>query len=492
MSASVLMVQGVASSVGKSVLTAALCRLYARRGFSVAPFKAQNMSNNAAVTDGGEIGRAQALQAHAAGIEPTVDMNPILLKPEHGQRSQVVVLGKATERLSGRDYFTSRERLWPIVTESLDRLRAQHDIVFVEGAGSPVEVNLRQWDIVNMRVAQHADSPVLLVADIDRGGALAALVGTMTLLEPAEQALVRGFLINRFRGDETLFAPACDFLRERTGVPVLGIIPDIEALRLPAEDSASLEASDSAGCEADVAAIRLPHVSNFDDLDPLARIGARVRWVADPRDLGAPSMIVIPGSKSTRADLEFLWSSGLAAAIRAAASRGAIVLGICGGYQMLGTELVDPHGLEGAPGSTPGLGLIEARTTFEPDKVTRHSVGKVIASVGPFASIAGTVVRGYEIHDGVTQHTGSALLEIGSGAEARSDGTVSASGRVIGTYLHGLLDNVEVLRAVSDVLRIHASPNTHSSIIDMELDRLANTFQTSVDMAKIDALLGVG
>jgi len=484
------MVQGVASSVGKSVLTAALCRIYARRGFSVAPFKAQNMSNNAAVTPEGEIGRAQALQAMAAGIEPTVDMNPILLKPEHGHRSQVVVRGKALERLSGRDYFTRREKLWPVVTESLDRLRAKCDIVLMEGAGSPAEVNLRQWDIVNMRVAQYASAPVLIVADIDRGGALAALVGTMALLEPSERSLVRGFIINRFRGDETLLTPATDFLQERTGVSVLGVVPNVDQLRLPAEDSANLESMPLDACSSDVVAVRLPHVSNFDDLDPLAQIGVRVRWIADPHDLGDPSMIVLPGSKSTRADLEYLWSSGLAAAIRAAAGRGVLILGICGGYQMLGTELDDPHGLEGDPGSTPGLGLIDARTTFASEKLTRHSEGRVTATVGPFSSIAGLTVRGYEIHDGETWHSERPFLEICDGIGYRPDGAVSVTGRIIGTYLHGLLDNPEVLRTLSQHLQLREQPEEQVLIVKRELDRLADIVEAHANMTAIDALVG--
>jgi adenosylcobyric acid synthase len=484
------MVQGVASSVGKSVLTAALCRIYARHGFSVAPFKAQNMSNNAAVTPDGEIGRAQALQAMAAGIEPTVDMNPILLKPEHSHRSQVVVRGKATERLSGRDYFTGREKLWPIVTESLDRLRANYDIIFIEGAGSPAEVNLRQWDIVNMRVAMYANAPVLLVADIDRGGALAALVGTMALLEPSERSMVQGFIINRFRGDETLFNPARDFLQDRTGIPVLGVIPKVDQLRLPAEDSANLEAMTMDGRSSDVVAVRLPHVSNLDDLDALAQIGVGVRWIADPRDLGAPSMIVLPGSKSTRADLEFLWSSGLATAIRAAAGQGPLILGICGGYQMLGTELDDPHGLEGDPGSTPGLGLIDARTTFASEKVTRQSEGRVRAAAGPFATIAGSTVRGYEIHDGETCHSEAPLLDIRDGSGSRPDGAVSVSGRVIGTYLHGLLDNPEALRALSQYLQLREQPEAQTVIVGRELDRLADIVEAHANMTAINALVG--
>ncbi len=486
-----LMIQGVASSVGKSVLTAAMCRLYARRGFRVAPFKAQNMSNNAAVTDGGEIGRAQALQARAAGIPPTVDMNPILLKPEFGGKSQIVVLGKPKGSRSGRDYFTSREELWPVVTRSLDLLRKHYDIIVIEGAGSPAEVNLRQWDIVNMRVAHYADAPVLLVADIDRGGALAALVGTMELLKPEDRALVRGLLVNRFRGDVTLLEPALDFLLDRTGVAVLGVIPHVMSLRLPSEDSANLDGSGPEKRLVDIVAIRLPHVSNFDDLDPLAGIGASVRWIDNVNDFGAPSMVVIPGSKSTRADLEFLWSSGLAAAIRAAAARDVLILGICGGFQMLGTELIDPSGLEGPVGMTPGLGLVNARTAFSTEKITRQSTGTIISKLGPLGSIHGSSVRGYEIHDGITEHDESPLLSMGEGIDGRTDGAVNDSGRVVGTYLHGILDNASVLEAISGFLQLESSGRNYDSLVDQELDRLADIVEQHADIRAIDALVGI-
>ncbi|MFN0074832.1 MAG: cobyric acid synthase, partial [Chloroflexota bacterium] len=420
-----------------------------------------------------------------------VDMNPILLKPEHGGQSQVVVLGRATSRVSGRAYFETREQLWPVVCQSLDRLRSMHDLVIIEGAGSPVEVNLRQWDIVNMRVARYADAPVLVVADIDRGGALAALVGTMELLEPAERALVRGLLINRFRGDLSLFQPALTFLLERTGVPVLGVVPHLDQLRLPSEDSASLETYQATSGTVDVAAIRLPQISNFDDLDPLLEIGARVRWIKDSLDLGKPSMVVIPGSKSTRADLEFLWSSGLAAAIRAAATRGALVLGICGGYQMLGSELIDPGGIEGAPGETPGLGLLQSRTTFLPEKVTRQVHGRIVASAGPLSGIHGSAVDGYEIHDGVTSDTNSPLLRLEDGDGGRLDGAHSHSGRVMGTYLHGLLHNATVLEALSLALCVPINRIAHVDIVDQELDRLADVLQDHSEIRLIDALVGL-
>ncbi|HEX3247113.1 MAG TPA: cobyric acid synthase [Chloroflexota bacterium] len=486
-----IMIQGVASSVGKSLLTAALCRVYARRGLNVAPFKAQNMSNNAAVTHDGEIGRAQALQARAARVEPSVHMNPVLLKPEHGGRSQIVVLGKAIDSRSGRDYLTSREELWPVVTTSLDRLLVEHEIVVIEGAGSPAEVNLRQWDIVNMRVACYARAPVLLVADIDRGGALASLVGTMALLESAERALVRGFLINRFRGDESLLRPALDFLYERTGVSVLGVIPYINHLRLPSEDSAGLEVSAASPGLVDVVAIRLPHVSNFDDVDPLMEIGASVRWIADPRALGAPSLIVIPGSKSTRADLDFLWTSGLAASIRSAATRGALILGICGGFQMLGRELVDPDGLEGPAGSSPGLGLLEARTIFRRQKVTRQAQGRIIVNHGPLASANGALIHGYEIHDGQTEHTETPFLSIDDDMDGRPQGAVNRNGRVIGTYLHGLLHNECVLNAIAEHLGLAGSSQSYDAIVESELDRIADAVTERADMRAIDKLLGL-
>src|SRR3712207_4902676 len=336
--ARVLMVQGSASSVGKSLLVAGLCRLFRQDGVRVAPFKAQNMSNNAAVTpEGGEIGRAQAAQAEAAGVAPAADMNPILLKPEADRRSQVVLRGRPAFTLHAGEFLTRKLELWPYVTESLDRLRAAYDLVLIEGAGSPAEINLRPGDIVNMRVARYADAPVLLAGDIDRGGVFAHLYGTLALLEPEERALVRGFVINKFRGDVSLLADGLRMIEDRTGVPVLGVVPYVKDLRIADEDAASLEQPRRTGSGAvDVAVVKLPHIANFDDIDPLEHEpDVRVRYVERGGELGLPDLVVLPGTKTTVPDLCWLHERELASAIAAHAARGGAVVGLCGGYQML-------------------------------------------------------------------------------------------------------------------------------------------------------------
>ena len=339
-----LMIQGTSSGAGKSLLTAALCRVYARRGVRVVPFKAQNMSNNAAVTaDGGEIGRAQALQARAAGVAPTTAMNPVLLKPLADTRSDVIVRGRRDAALAAVPWRERKAALWEVVCTALAELRADADLVLIEGAGSPAEINLPDW--VNMGVARQADAPVLLVADIDRGGAFAALFGTWALLPEADRARIAGFVLNRFRGDASLLAPAPEILRERTGVPTLGVVPFLR-LDLPDEDAASLTDRGAGGVT--IAAVRLPHVSNFDDLDPLAaERGVRVRWTESAAGLDGCDAIVIPGTRNTTGDLRWMWESGMAAAVRAKAASGTPVAGLCGGYQMLGRSVADPLGLEG-------------------------------------------------------------------------------------------------------------------------------------------------
>ena len=453
-SAPCLMVQGTASGAGKSVLTAALCRLFARAGYRVAPFKSQNMALNAYVTaDGGEIGRAQAAQAEAAGIEPTVDMNPILLKPEALDRSQVVVRGRAVASVGWREYALMQSRLLPVVALSLDHLRRAHDLVLIEGAGSPAEINLAASEIVNMRIARLADARVLLVGDIDRGGVFAAFVGTLALLDPADRARVGGLVVNKFRGDPALLASGLDEIAVRTGVPVLGVVPWIAGVLAPAEDSLDLEAPPrpvEAGGETaalEIAVIKLPRIANFDDFEPLAvEPGVRVSFVTTPGALRSADLIVLPGSKNTVADLAWLRETGLAGAIAAAAAAGRPVLGICGGFQMLGRAVHDPDGVESASPTTPGLGLLPVETVFAREKTTVRVRARVAVAPGPFAAAAGSEVVAYEIHAGLTRPVADALrlftvLERAGAPADGADGVVSASGAVAGTSFHGLFAN---------------------------------------------------
>ena len=497
--APVLMVVGTASSVGKSVVVAALCRVFRQDGVRVAPFKAQNMSNNAAVTaDGLEIGRAQAEQAAAAGLEPHVDMNPVLLKPQGDRTSQLVLRGRPAGLLRSRD-FTGRKRdLWPDAAEALDALRARFDLVVAEGAGSPAEPNLRAGDITNMRVAHHAAAPALLVGDIDRGGVFAHLLGTLELLPPEDRALVRGFVINRFRGDPSLLAPAIDDLEARTGVPVLGVIPWIDDIGVAEEDAVALERPDGGNrageaAEVDVAVVRLPRIANFDDFDPLAREpGVRVRWVSRADEFGAPDLAVLPGTKATVADVAWLRERGLDNAIAAHAERGGAVLGICGGFQMLGERITDDEGVEAARGaSVPGLGLLPVETRFAAAKTTRQASGEVRASVGPWAGATGLPVTGYEIHMG--QHAGEGaarpLLDLGG----RPDGAVSPDGRVAGTYLHGLLHNDGVRTALLAALGRSGAGAGAAAFAERReeaFDRFASVVRGHLDMGRVRALVG--
>ena len=343
-----IMVQGTTSHAGKTTLVAALCRLFARSGYRVAPFKAQNMSNNAAVTDtGGEVGRAQAMQAMAAGVPVSVDMNPVLLKPQSDRTSQIVVLGRPRHTKNAREFYDLRSELWPIVAGAFDRLRAANDLVVIEGAGSPAEINLAQYDIVNMRVARYAEAPVLLVGDIERGGVFAALYGTVALLPPEEQALIRGFVINKFRGDPSLLDPGFAMLEARTGIKTLGVLPYLDLSRLPAEDAVDWgapRAHPASGVVVDVAVMRLPRIANLDEFQPLTNEpGVRVRFVADPSTLGTPDLVILPGTKSTVADLLWLRERGLATAVTDRYHAGALIFGICGGFQNAGPADLRPR-----------------------------------------------------------------------------------------------------------------------------------------------------
>jgi adenosylcobyric acid synthase len=483
------MVQGTSSGAGKSLLAAALCRIYARRGVRVLPFKAQNMSNNAAVTAcGGEIGRAQALQARAAGVAPRPEMNPVLLKPLADDRSDVIVLGRRDPALTALPWRERRAALWETVRRSLAAMRADAELVVIEGAGSPAEINLP--DVVNMAVAREADAPVLLVADIDRGGAFAALYGTWALLPQADRARIAGFVLNKFRGDAGLLAPAPETLRERTGVPTLGVVPWLR-LDLPDEDAASLGGRGDPGASLEIAAVRLPHVSNFDDLDPLAaEPGVRVRWTDRPEGVEGAAALVLPGTRNTTGDLRWLWETGLAAAIRARASAGVPVVGLCGGYQMLGRSVADPRGLEGG-GEVPGLGLLDLRTELREEKTTRLSTARWTGAPGPFAALAGTACGGYEIHHGRT--------ELGPDAEpllaVEGEAAGAVSGAVWGCYLHGLFADDAARGAWLASLRAgDAGTETApwEARLDHELDRLADAVEAALDMEAVDRLAGFG
>lgn len=482
-----LMFQGTASSVGKSILAAAFCRIFRQEGWRVAPFKAQNMALNAAVTtDGLEIGRAQALQAQAAGVEPTVYMNPILLKPKADVRSQVVMLGRSVGDRSWREYKEEfHAKAVEAVREAYVRLAAEYDLIVAEGAGSPAEVNLQRWDLPNMATARLTGADVLLVADIDRGGVFASLVGTLELLPPDDRARVKGLLINRFRGDPSLFADGVQWLEARTGLPVLGVVPYLHDLGLDEEDSVGLADSPKGSGGLDIAVIRLPRISNFNDFDPLiAEPGVGIRYVDRPEELGYPDALVIPGTKNTVDDLRWLVGRGLAAGIDRLARAGIPVVGICGGYQMLGEELLDPDGIESEPGNTPGLGLLPVQTLFQPDKRTVRASG---------IARSGVPVTGYEIHMGRTLHRQGAepLLVL---ADGRPDG--AQVGDVWGTYLHGIFESTPFRRRWLNRLRerrgLPPLPEDGGTVDLREaaLDRLAAHVRRHVDMARIRALVG--
>lgn len=441
-----VMVQGTASHAGKSVLCTALCRIFREDGLRVAPFKSQNMSLNAYVTfDGGEIGRAQGVQAEAAGIKATVDMNPILLKPKGDAISQVILQGKPWGDIHAGTYWREHfPELWRGVQESLVRLGGQYDVIVIEGAGSPAEINLRGRDMANMAVAELADAPVILVADIDRGGVFASLIGTLELLSDRERARVRGLVINKFRGHADILTPGLDFLENRTGCPVLGVLPHLPDLGVAAEDSVSLDdGPPRPGNILDLAVVRLPRIANFTDFEPLLlEPDVAVRYVHHPAALGRPDVLFIPGTKNTTRDLTFLYESGWAEAIKGFVNGGGLVVGICGGYQMLGREVLDPLGFEDGLERLSGLGLLGLTTVFRPGKTTRRTTGLALSGPGLLGAACGQMVDGYEIHAGETRRDPETrpLFAARSGEARFEDGAVSTDGNVWGTYLHGLFE----------------------------------------------------
>jgi adenosylcobyric acid synthase len=487
--APVLCVFGTASDVGKSWLTTGICRLFADAGVAVAPYKAQNMSNNAGVTPfGGEMGRAQIVQAEACRLPPHVDMNPLLLKPNSDTGAQVVLLGEAIGTESARSYFSGgmEARRAPVLA-ALDRLRSRHELVVAEGAGSCAEVNLRDRDLVNFPVAEHAEGPVLLVADIHRGGVFAQVVGTLAVLPPSDRARVRGILINRFRGDPTLFEDGRAWLQQRTGLPILGVVPWSWEARIESEDGLPVDArvdGPKPQTPACVAVLRLPHISNFTDLLALERLGVGVHYLAEPRDLSAYDAVVLPGSKNTRGDLRWLRAQGWDRRLLAHRDAGGTLVGLCGGYQMLGRSIADPHGIEGPPGTSDGLGLLAVRTTMARRKRTSRTRG----------AWNGHVVAGYEIHVGVTEVEDAPLLrftERDGVAIDEPDGATSADGRVLGTYLHGLFDEPGAARAFVQGLRPDLDlPELppHDAWRQRQYDALSEHLRGCLD---VDALFGL-
>ena len=511
-----LMIQGTGSDVGKSLIVAGLCRAFARRGLRVRPFKPQNMSNNAAVTaEGGEIGRAQALQARACGIAPSADMNPVLLKPQAGHTAQVVLCGEVLRAASAREYRSLAPSLLPAVLGAFARLSTEADLVLVEGAGSPAEINLRPGDIANMGFAEAADTPVALVGDIDRGGVIAQLVGTHALLSPSERGRLAGYIVNKFRGDPRLFDSGIIAIGERTGLRCFGVVPWFDAAHLlPAEDSMALSSlaaphpnplpvngaregasamplapreRGEGGAHAQrgrvrgrvkIGILQLPHIANFDDFDSLrAEPGVALSFVQPGTPLpGGADLVILPGSKATLADLAALRREGWDIDILAHRRRGGQVLGICGGYQMLGRTIADPEGYEGPPGAAPGLGLLDIDTVLG-DR-------KRLALVGGVDVGGGAAVRGYEMHLGVTRGAGLTrpMLRLGD----RTDGAVSADGRVAGCYLHGLFASDAFRRAFLSRLGAAPSGLAYEAMVDATLDKLADHLEASLDL---DALL---
>ncbi|THB71564.1 MAG: cobyric acid synthase [Desulfovibrio sp.] len=502
------MLQGASSNAGKSVLAAALCRILRQDGIDVVPFKAQNMALNSFVTPSGhEIGRAQAVQAKACGLEPDARMNPVLLKPNTDTGSQVVVMGKPRANMAVREYVAAKPELFTTVKQAYDSLASEHQAVILEGAGSPAEINLKAHDIVNMAMARHANANVIIAGDIDRGGVFAALVGTMELLDPWERDLVGGYVINRFRGDASLLDPALDFMLERTGKPVLGVVPHIPDLGLPEEDSVTFKdellcrtTPDACECAdggqeelLDIALVDLPRISNFTDFDALrAEPDVRLRGVRRAQDLDqAPDVLILPGTKSTAADLRFLGETGLAERIVNLARGGEVeIAGICGGFQMLGRTIADPDRVESSSGQEQGLGLLDVATELAPDKVLAQGTARHLES--------GHFVTGYEIHHGRTKPAGPEATPVPAfkGESGRVTGWADDTGMVWGVYLHGLFDEPGFRRWFLDRVRQRKglapwAGDTADYSVDQALNRLAHVVRANLDMAAVYGLLGL-
>ena len=495
--AKAIMLQGTMSNVGKSLLTAAFCRIFRQDGLAAAPFKSQNMALNSYITrEGLEMGRAQAVQAQAAGIEPSVLMNPILLKPSGDTVSQVIVNGEVLGNMSAREYFSMKRSLMLGILEAYGKLSAQYDAVVIEGAGSPAEINLKADDIVNMGLAKQVKAPVLLVGDIDRGGVFASMAGTLSLLEPEERAMVKGLIINKFRGDVSILEPGLRQIEAITGVPVLGVIPWMR-LDIEEEDSLSerLGRHGQAGA-VDIAVIRLPHLSNFTDFMPLEILdGVNVRYIGSLAQFGAPDLVILPGTKNTMEDLRWLRQSGLEGAVKKHAAAGKPVLGICGGYQMLGEKLSDPEQVESG-GEMAGMGLLPVETVFCREKTRTRVCGKFLKVSGVLQALSGVPVEGYEIHMGRTVSAQPlTALQTQDGVE-KLDG--AQRGPVYGTYLHGLFDREEAAEALLKALCQEKGISSDWAAVDFQAyreqqyDQLADVVRAHTDMEKIYQILQEG
>ena len=503
--AKAIMIQGTMSNAGKSLLTAGLCRIFRQDGYRVIPFKSQNMALNSFITEEGlEMGRAQVMQAEAAGVKPSVLMNPILLKPTNDTGSQVIVNGEVRGNMSARDYFAMKKSLIPDIMEAYNKLAEDADIIVIEGAGSPAEINLKNDDIVNMGMAKLAKAPVLLVGDIDRGGVFAQLYGTVELLEQDEKDMVKGLIINKFRGDKTILDPGVKMLEEKCKIPVVGVAPYMH-IEVDDEDSLT-ERFDrhEKAAQIDIAVVRTPRISNFTDFNPFEMIpGVSLRYVQTPAQLGYPDMIILPGTKNTMGDLKWLRESGLEASILKAAASGTVIFGVCGGYQMLGETLSDPEGVEEG-GSMRGMGLLPMDTVFAGEKTRTQASGSVGKLEGLFSGLSGTQIEGYEIHMGVSTPTDPEAkpltsLESHTGEQTsfKTEGLVS--GNVLGTYVHGIFDREEMAAGIVQILgekkgidMSEASGVDFTEFKETQYDILADGLRKALDMDAIYKILEEG
>lgn len=497
-----IMIQGTMSNAGKSILVGGLCRVFAQDGYRTAPFKSQNMALNSFITkEGLEMGRAQVMQAEAAGIEPSVLMNPILLKPTNDTGSQVIVNGEVTGVMSASEYYRSKKKFVPAVLDAYHELEKSYDIIVIEGAGSPAEINLKDEDIVNMGLAELVDAPVLLVGDIDRGGVFAQLVGTVMLLEEQERKRIKGTIINKFRGDKNILAPGLQMLEEKTGIPVRGVVPYFY-LDIDDEDSLTerFDRKETAGL-VDIAVIRLPRISNFTDFMALECMeGVSVRYVSAPGEFGNPDAVLIPGSKNTIGDLLWMRQNGLEAKVIRHSGQGKLVFGICGGYQMLGEEITDPEGVE-QKGAVQGMGLLPAKTVFEQEKTRTRVQGTFQSPGGMLDGLNGVRIEGYEIHMGTTELTGgSPILTLRNDVTEESQKTDGAAhGNVYGCYVHGVFDKPEAAGGlVRALLKQKGLDHEDIRAVDLEeyknqqYDKLADIIRESLDMDAVYRILEGG